>query len=135
MVAEAGFDQDTDLYKEVRQNFSNVNCVLVDECQFLTKDQVLSLSNVVDHLNIPVMCYGLRTNFKGKLFEGSEWLFAYADSIDEIKTICWCGKKATFNARVKHGKMVREGEEVEIGGNECYTSLCRKHWKQGQLER
>ena len=82
---------------------------------------------------MPVVAYGLRADFKGELFEGSTWLLAWADSIEEVKTICWCGRKATFNARLLNGKVVKTGEQVQLGGNESYTSLCRLHWEKGQL--
>ena len=88
---------------------------------------------VVDDLGIPVIAYGLRADFQGNLFEGSRWLLAWADSIEEIKTVCWCGKKATFNARVQDGKVVKAGDQIMLGGNESYTALCRKHWAEGKL--
>jgi len=131
------FDRDTNLIEKVSDHFEKVdcNCILVDECQFLTKEQVFDLSDLVDLYNIPVMCYGLRTNFKGELFEGSKWLMAFADTISEIKTVCWCGKKATFNAKVSaDGQVIRDGKEIQIGGNDTYISLCRKHWKKGIIE-
>lgn len=128
------FDKDTELYDEVFSILPNINCVFVDEAQFLSKKQVIELSDIVDDWNIPVVCYGLKGNFKGELFEGSEWLLAYADKIEEIKTICFCGKKATFNARIKDGKVIKHGEEIVIGGNDTYISLCRKHWKEGIIE-
>ena len=104
-------------------------CVLIDECQFLTREQVHQLCLVADDLGIPVLCYGLRTDFKGNLFEGSKALLAWADRIHELKTICHCGKKATMNLRMdSDGKAVKEGAQVEIGGNERYVALCRKHW-------
>ncbi len=109
------------------------DCILVDEAQFLTKAQVERLTTIVDEMNIPVIAYGLRADFQGNLFEGSHWLLAWADSIEEIKTVCWCGKKATCNARICNGKLVREGEQVMLGGSESYTALCRKHWKTGEL--
>ena len=105
-----------------------VDCVLVDEAQFLLAAQVRQLCEVADLLDVPVMCYGLRSDFRGELFEGSSALLALADDIEELKTICWCGKKATMNARVFDGHVLREGPQVLIGGNETYTSLCRKHW-------
>ena len=111
----------------------NLDCIIIDEAQFLSKKNVDDLAKIVDELNIPVICYGLRTDFQGNLFEGSQWLLAWADSIEEIKTICWCSKKATFNTRVRNAKVVREGEQVQIGGDESYTSLCRKHWREGNL--
>jgi len=109
------------------------DCIIVDEAQFLTKAQVELLVSIVDDLNIPVVAYGLRADFQGNLFEGSQYLLAWADSIEEVKTVCWCGKKATYNARIHNGKVVREGEQIQLGGNESYTALCRKHWAQGKL--
>ena len=114
-------------------DLSGYDCVIVDEAQFLTKQQVEQLVHIVDDLNIPVIAYGLRADFKGNFFEGSQWLMAWADTIEEVKTICWCGKKATCNARVIDGKVAREGEQIVLGGNESYVSLCRKHWMRGEL--
>jgi len=110
-----------------------IACVIVDEAHFLTRDQVLRLVDIVDERDIPVICYGLRTDFRGELFEGSRELLCWADTIEEIKTVCWCGRKATFNARVMNGKIVRQGEQILLGGNSQYISLCRKHWKDGNL--
>ena len=110
------------------------NCIIVDEAQFLMTAQVIFLSDIVDEYDIPVICYGLRTDFTGKLFEGSTALMAYADTIEEIKTVCWCGKKATFNARYNQDGIVRSGAQVEIGANAQYCSLCRKHFKMGLLK-
>ena len=107
------------------------DCIIVDEAQFLTKEQVQLLVDIVDQGNVPVICYGLRADFRGNLFEGSHWLLAWADSIEEIKTVCWCGRKATYNARLFQGRVVKEGEQVMLGGNESYTALCRKHWAEG----
>ena len=109
------------------------NCIIVDEAQFLTKAQVAKLVEITDNLNIPVICYGLRADFQGNLFEGSTWLMAWADTIEEIKTVCWCGRKATCNARVIDGKVAREGEQIVLGGNESYVALCRRHWARGEL--
>ena len=107
-----------------------ISCVFIDEAQFLTSNQVWELSEVVEKLNIPVMCYGLRTDFQGNLFEGSARLLAIADEFKEIKTICHCGKKAIMVVRLdSDGKVIKEGAQIEIGGNEKYVSLCRKHWK------
>ncbi len=111
------------------------HCVIVDEAQFLTKAQVEYLVHVVDDLNVPVITYGLRADFQGNFFEGSQWLMAWADTIEEVKTICWCGKKATCNARVVDGRVAREGDQILLGGNSQYVSLCRKHWKSGELGR
>ncbi|HIS01861.1 MAG TPA: thymidine kinase [Candidatus Excrementavichristensenella intestinipullorum] len=109
------------------------DCLIVDEAQFLTKEQVKQLVDIVDERDLPVICYGLRADFKGDLFPGSLWLMAWADAIEEVKTVCWCGRKATCNARIVDGKVAREGEQVVLGGNENYVSLCRKHWRQGNL--
>ena len=120
-----------DISEEMLKGYS---CVIVDESQFLTKQQVQFIVHIVDDLNIPVVCYGLRADFKGELFEGSSYLLAWADSIEEIKTICWCGKKATFNARFNsNGKVVKTGAQVVLGANDKYISLCRKHWSEGNL--
>lgn len=107
----------------------DIDCILVDEAQFLTVDQVRDLAKITDCLNIPIMAFGLRTDFKGRLFEGSKALFELADKIIEIKTICWkCNKKATMNLRLVNEKPVYEGEQIQIGGNESYISVCRKHY-------
>lgn len=123
------------LYVEELENcdLSNYDCVIVDEAQFLTKAQVQMLVDIVDTRNIPVICYGLRADFQGNLFEGSTWLMAWADTIEEIKTVCWCGRKATFNARVFDGRVVKSGEQILLGGNESYVALCRRHWASGEL--
>ena len=106
-----------------------LNCVLVDEAQFLSEDQVWQLASVADKMRLPIMCYGLRTDFQGKLFPGSAALLAIADNIKEIKTLCWCGRKATMTLRVgRTGKAVTRGAQVEIGGNDRYVTLCRNHW-------
>ena len=110
-----------------------ISCVIVDEAHFLTGAQVRMLVDIVDERDIPVICYGLRTDFRGELFEGSRELLCWADTIEEIKTVCWCGRKATFNARVQDGRIVREGEQILLGGNSQYISLCRRHWKSGEL--
>ena len=115
------------------KEMGNVSCVIVDEAQFLTKQQVYELTCLVDQKNIPVICYGLRTDFRGELFEGSQWLLAWADTIEEVKTICWCGKKAIMNGRFENGKIIKSGEQVLLGGNDKYTSLCRQHWTEGNI--
>lgn len=108
-------------------------CVLIDEAQFLTKTQVQQLTEVTDTLEIPVLCYGLRTDFQGNLFEGSAALLGWADEMNEIKTICHCGRKATMVLRVtEDGRAVREGAQIEIGGNDRYVSVCRRHFKAGE---
>lgn len=106
-----------------------VDCVLVDEAQFLTKDHVWQLARVADEIGIPVLCYGLRTDFLGHLFEGSQWLLAIADVLTELKAVCTCGRKATMNLRIDgQGRAVTSGQQTEIGGNERYVALCRRHF-------
>ena len=112
---------------------SAYDCLIVDEAQFLTKSQVEQLVRVVDEQNVPVIAYGLRADFRGNLFEGSMWLLAWADAIEEIKTVCWCGRKATCNARIHDGRVVKDGQQILLGGNESYVSLCRKHWREGNV--
>ncbi|MDO6520651.1 thymidine kinase [Shimia thalassica] len=120
---------------ETRLDAGPVACVFIDEAQFLTDDQVWQLARAVDDLGVPVMCYGLRVDFQGKLFPGSAALLALADEIREVRTICHCGKKATMVVRQDEtGKPVQEGEQVQIGGNETYVSLCRRHWRQAMDE-
>lgn len=110
-----------------------VACVLVDEAQFLTREQARQLTDVADFLDIPVLCYGLRTDFQGNLFAGSAALLAWADDVSEIKTICHCGRKATMVIRTDAaGNVLREGNQIEIGGNELYVSVCRRHFKEGR---
>ena len=108
-----------------------LSCVLIDEAQFLSKVQIRQLGEVADKLNIPVMCYGIRTDFRGELFEGSSELLALADNLIELKTICYdCGRKATMVVRVdENGKVVTEGSKIQIGGNDIYTPVCRKHFR------
>ncbi|HBK45960.1 MAG TPA: thymidine kinase [Xanthomonadaceae bacterium] len=127
------FGRDTDLLELVERDIAlagTLNCVLVDEAQFLSRAQVWQLSEVVDQLRIPVLCYGLRTDFRGELFEGSQYLLAWADEMQEIKTICHSGSKATMNVRVdEQGHAVQDGPQVEIGGNERYVSVSRAEFK------
>jgi thymidine kinase len=105
------------------------HCVLVDEAQFLTRVQVWQLARVADDLGIPVLCYGLRTDFQGRLFEGSQWLLALADTLSELKAVCDCGRKATMNLRIdSEGRAVATGQQTEIGGNDRYLALCRRHF-------
>lgn len=107
------------------------HCILIDECQFLSKDQVYQLTEIVDKLNIPVLCYGLRTDFRGELFEGSQYLLSWADKLIELKTICHCGRKANMVIRTdESGKAIAEGDQVAIGGNDKYVSVCRQHYKE-----
>lgn len=108
-----------------------VHCVMVDEAQFLTRDQVFQLGEVTDQLEIPVLAFGIRTDFQGEPFEGSKYLLAWADNLNELKAICHCGKKATMIIRMdEHGNTVTEGAQVEIGGNDRYISMCRRHFKE-----
>ena len=122
-----------DVLKESQEN--NTNCVLIDEAQFLSKDQVFQLGRIVDELNIPVLTFGIRTDFKGELFEGSQYLLAWSDNIKEIKTVCHCGGKATMVVRINaNGAVVSEGSQIEVGGNESYIPLCRKHFNLKQID-
>jgi thymidine kinase len=126
------FNSEDDLYETTRARLEekNIHCVLVDEAQFLTRDQVFQLGEIVDRLNIPVLCFGLRTDFQGELFEGSMHLLAWADELSEIKTICHTGRKATMVVRVDdQGYALKEGAQVEIGGNELYVSVSRAEFK------
>lgn len=117
-----------------KEEITSYQCIIVDESQFLTRQEVYYLTEVVDKYNVPVICYGLRADFKGDLFPGSEALLAWADIIEEVKTICWCGKKATYNARFdENGVVLKEGDQVVLGANDCYIGLCRRHWKEGNL--
>lgn len=127
------YDDSTDLYGFIQSLYQDakLDCVLVDECQFLSKEQVYQLTEVVDKLNIPVLCYGLRTDFRGELFEGSLHLLAWADKLVELKTICHCGRKANMVIRTdENGTPIAEGDQVAIGGNDRYVSVCRQHYKE-----
>ena len=130
------FDHDFDLFEHAKLSIThnvNIACILIDECQFLTKKQARQLCRIADELNKPVLAYGLRTDFMGELFEGSQYLLAWADILIELKTICHCGKKATMNLRIDvHGQAIREGEQIFIGGNESFVATCRKHYYLGQ---
>lgn len=129
------FDQQCDLFDYVKKHIDQegpVSCVLVDEAQFLTKGQVQQLSNIVTELNIPVLAYGLRTDFQGEPFPGSKYLLAWAEVLTELKTVCHCGKKATMNMRIdEQGNKVQEGEQIEIGDNDRYIAVCRVHFNEG----
>jgi thymidine kinase len=132
------FSSNANLFRIIQKEneTTKVDCVLVDEAHFLSKSQVRQLSDVCDELDIPVLAYGLRTDFQGNLFEGSQFLMAWSDNLNEVKTICHCGRKATMVLRLDaNGRPVREGEQIQIGGNEKYVSVCRKHFKEGLAER
>jgi len=127
------FRKEDDLFAlvEKQRSVGPLHCVLIDEAQFLTRDQVFQLSDVTDSLNIPVLAYGLRTDFQGEPFEGSKYLLAWSDNLKELKAICHCGSKATMVLRLDgDGNAVTEGSQVEIGGNDRYISMCRKHFKE-----
>lgn len=128
------FDVDTDFLARVAARDAAagpVHCVFLDEAQFLSETQVWQLARVADRLGVPVMAYGLRTDFQGKLFPGSQALLAIADDLREVRTICRCGRKAAMVVRLDgEGRVVREGAQVEIGGNDRYVSLCRRHWEE-----
>ncbi|KRL31675.1 thymidine kinase [Companilactobacillus paralimentarius DSM 13238 = JCM 10415] len=121
--------KDSDVFEIVKEKNPDASCILIDECEFMTKDQVLQATRVVDDLGIPVMAFGLKNDFRNELFEGTKYLLLYADKLEEMKTICWfCTKKATMNMRMSNGKPVFEGEQVSIGGNEMYYPVCRRHY-------
>ena len=127
------FNSTDDLYQTLIQISAagKIDCVLIDESQFLTKEQVYQLTEVVDKLDIPVLCYGLRTDFLGELFEGSRYLLSWADKLVELKTICHCGRKANMVIRQDAaGNAIAGGNQVEIGGNDLYVSVCRAHYKE-----
>jgi thymidine kinase len=127
------FRPDDDLLAvvESQSKVEPLHCVLIDEAQFLTKDQVFQLGEVTDKMNIPVLAYGLRTDFQGEPFEGSKYLLAWSDNLKELKAICHCGAKATMVVRFdESGNAVTEGSQIEIGGNDRYVSMCRKHFKE-----
>jgi len=131
------FDRTFDFFghiEKTQKTLPNLKCILLDEAHFMTKHQVMQLVQVVDNLKLPVLTYGLRTDFRGEVFEGSQYLLSWAEELIEIKTICHCGSKATMNARIDgQGAIVREGEQVEIGGNERYIAVCRKHFMAGKV--
>ncbi|MBL4787978.1 MAG: thymidine kinase [Kordiimonadaceae bacterium] len=127
------FDENVDLFVKISSELRTtpLHCILVDEAQFLSRDQVNQLGAVADSLGIPVLCYGLRTDFQANLFTGSKWLLALADELEELKTICTCGRKATMNLRIDEtGMAVNEGASIEIGGEDRYIALCRKHFNE-----
>ncbi len=134
VASRCGLSCECDFFENIGDyDVTQYDCVIVDEAQFLTKQQVQHLVHIVDELGVPVVAYGLRTDFRGEFFEGSLWLMAWADTLEEIKTVCWCGKKATYTTRIYNGKVIKEGEQILLGGNESYTALCRKHWTEGKL--
>ena len=125
------FTKDTNIFKEIALKHKTlfVDCLLIDEAQFLTKKQVEQLGKIVDKLEIPVLAFGIRTDFQGNLFEGSKFLLAWADNLKEIKTVCHCGRKATMVLRINdQGKVIEDGAQIEIGGEDKYVSVCRKHF-------
>jgi thymidine kinase len=129
------FSEDTGFYAIIKNHIEkqSLSCILVDEAQFLKVSQVEELSRVVIDFDIPVMCYGLKTNFQTHLFEWSKRLLELANNIEELKTVCWCGSKAIINARISNGQVIRTGEELQIGWNESYISLCLRHHLSGQI--
>ena len=133
----AYFFEDTNLYETfVKQSKKEpIDCVLIDEAQFLSKEQVHQLGRIVDELNTPVLTFGIRTDFQGELFEGSKYLLAWSDNIKEIKTVCHCGSKATMVIRINSkGDIILQGSQIEVGGNESYIPVCRKHFNLKQIE-
>ncbi|MFQ3196824.1 MAG: thymidine kinase [Paraglaciecola sp.] len=127
------FNDTSELFEQVQSlaKSGKIDCIFIDEAQFLSKTQVQQLVNVVDDMDVPVLAYGLRTDFLGEAFEGSRYLMAWADKLVELKTVCHCGRKATFVVRLdSQGQAVKEGVQVEVGGNDRYESVCRKHFKE-----
>jgi thymidine kinase len=132
------FGHSEDVFAKIKDRLAQgpVACVFIDEAQFLAPEQVWQLARAVDDLGVPVMCYGLRVDFQGNLFPGSGALLALADEMREVRTICHCGKKATMVVRKgADGKVLLDGDQVQIGGNESYVSLCRKHWREETGDR
>jgi thymidine kinase len=130
------FSEATDLFQKLIEDkeLKKIKCVLIDEAQFLKKNQVEQLGKIVDELDIAVLAFGIRTDFQGELFEGSKYLLAWADNLKEIKTVCWCGRKATMVVRLdSKGNILSEGQQLEIGGNEKYVPLCRAHFNKKDL--
>lgn len=129
-----GFDEHTDFFATVflqKESMAHLKCILIDEAHFLKKEQIKQLTKITSELKIPVLCYGLRSDFRGEPFEGSSYLLAWAEELIEIKTICHCGKKATMNVRIDaSGVPVEEGNQVQIGGNESYVSTCMSHFRE-----
>lgn len=115
------------------EELKSYNAIIVDEIQFASAEQVDFLAHIADDLNVPVLCYGLRADFQNHLFEGSRRMFEICDNIKEVKTVCWCGKKATCNARYNEHGIVREGSQIMLGANDDYIALCRKHFNEGKL--
>lgn len=132
-----GLEMECILLKELQlmteKQIREYDCIIVDEVQFATREQIDFLSDIVDFMDVPVVCYGLRADFRNNLFPGSERLIAIADSIHEVKTVCWCGRKATCNARYNEKGIIRDGEQLMLGANDSYVALCRKHFKLGML--
>lgn len=145
IASRIGIGKDADTFADGDDLFAKIDtrlkaapcaCIFIDEAQFLTEDQVWQLARAVDDLRVPIMCYGLRVDFMGKLFPGSAALLALSDEMREVRTICHCGKKATMVIRQdEQGNPLVAGDQVQIGGNETYVSLCRKHWRQAVGER
>jgi len=143
IVSRIGIDADANSFSETTDLFQNliedkelkkIKCVLIDEAQFLKKKQVAQLGRIVDELDIAVLAFGIRTDFQGELFEGSKYLLAWADNLKEIKTVCWCGRKATMVVRLDDkGNILSEGKQLEIGGNDKYVPLCRAHFNKKDL--
>lgn len=132
LLKECSFVEDFVRYSKER--ILQYDCIIVDEAQFCKKEEIAFFVDVVDNCDIPVICYGLRTDFRREPFEGSIWLLAWADVIEEIKTVCWCGQGATCNTRfTTDGKVIREGEQVCLGGDDKYIALCRRHYREGNL--
>ena len=132
--SRVGIEAECRFVEDYLENIEPCDCLLIDEAQFLTTEQVDQFAKIADEKNIPIIAFGLKTDFKSNLFEGSKRWIELADELQEVTTICWCGRKARFNARIIDGKVVKDGPQIELGANESYTALCRKHYFLGQLE-
>lgn len=128
-----GIEAECRFVENYLENIEKCDCILIDEAQFLTIEQIDKFIKISDEINIPIIAFGLKTDFQGHLFEGSKRWIELADELQEVTTICWCGRKARFNARIINGKVVKDGPQIVLGANESYTALCRKHYFLGQL--
>ena len=137
IVSRIGLEAECEFVEDFIRDFdsskSSYDAIIIDEVQFLKKEEVDFFARLTDTYKIPVLCYWLRTDYRSELFEGSRRLFELADVIEEIPTVCWCGKRAHFNARIDDGKITRIGEQVQLWGNESYVSLCRRHYLSGEI--
>jgi len=132
--SRCGLESDCHMFENLQfMNWKNYDIIIVDEVHFLSESDIMFLEHIVDNYDINVFCYGLKADFQGNLFDGSYRLITHADKLEELKTTCWCGRKAMHNARIFNGQVIKKGSQVQIGGNDSYIALCRKHFKDGEL--